>query len=126
MGAAWGLKPCRGGPRPPERGDVCLASLEWSCSWYLGLGLVGVYISGELLLGSCNFGALGVTAELCGAGSVCPRLPPRRARGPPGRPPAALCSGWFVSTALETSATLPSVQELLTRVLSSEQKGERG
>lgn len=78
-------------------------------------------MSGELLLGSYNFGALGVTA-----GSVCPHLPPRRARGPPGRPPAALCSGWFVSTALETSATLPSVQELLTWVLSSEQKGERG
>ena len=98
---------------------------EWSCSWDLGLGLVGVYISGELLLSSYNLGALGVTAELCGAGSVCPPLPPRESTGSSGqtrRSPALRA----VCVHSPGDQHRPSMPELLTWVLSSEQKGERG
>ena len=130
VGAARGLERRaeglgRGGPRPPERGDIQLASSEWSCSWDLGLGLVGVYISGELLLSSYNLGALGVTAELCGAGSVCPPLPPRESTGSSGqtrRSPVLRA----VCVHSPGDQHHPSMPELLTWVLSSEQKGERG
>lgn len=67
MGAAW-KQAVREAPGPLEgdiwlwRGGPALGTWVWDW-WCLHFR--------ELLLGSCNFGALGVTAELCGAGSVC-------------------------------------------------------
>lgn len=124
MGAARGLERRAeglglGGPRPPERGDAHPAGSGWCCSWDLGLGLVGVYISGELLVGACNFGALGVTAELCGAGSVCPPLPHRESTGSSGQTPRSPVLR-AVCVHSPGDQHHPSRLELLTWVLSSE------
>lgn len=124
---AGGTQAVPRGPRPPERERQRFRELGVVLLlMHLGLGLVGVYIprraSPQVPV---TLSALGVTAELCGAGSEYVPPSSRRKHGVSGQAPRP-CAQVDLSPQPWRPATLPSVQELLTRVLSSEQKGERG